>query len=259
MGFWLLGGFRVLPDFKYALDCAVLDAKKRAPFESVGLLCLRDGVTSYHSCENISKTPLFTFEISDDEFIDVSEVSEIVGVVHSHPKGRLVLSGADRKAQIASNIDWYLIVDEKIKRFRPCPPLLGREFTHGQHDCYSLFRDAYMLSGVDFPDFERREQWWEGEEELYLQNMKKHGFYQVDEPALGDVILMQLKSDRANHSAIYLEDMLILHHTPNRLSKRDLYAGFWQKHTHSIWRYEKWQLLDFTAISNDSENSLTSM
>lgn len=247
-------GFKI----DFALRLAVLDAQRRAPYESCGLITQSGDFFNFEPCKNISDTPLLTFEISPDDFI---KFGDVVGIVHSHPNGRLVLSGADRTAQITSGLPWHLIVDDRVKTFRPCPHLIGREFHHGTQDCYSLFRDAYMLSGLDLPNFYRHDNWWEEEIEMYLGNIASVGFYQIERENFrtGDVILMQLKSDRANHAAVYLGDEHILHHTPNRLSKRDLYSGYWQKHTHSIWRHEKWQSLDFTGIFNDLESSSTSM
>ncbi|OEF52567.1 phage tail protein, partial [Enterovibrio norvegicus] len=162
-----------------------------------------------------------------------------------------VLSEADRKSQRDTDLTWWLVVGDAVHTFRPVAPLIGRTFDHGTVDCYTLFRDAYALAGFDFPDFERPHDWWEGERELYLDNMAQHGFVRVETPEPGDVILMQLKSDRANHAAVYLGDMKIVHHLPGRLSGRDLYGGYWQRHTHSIWRHQQWQPSAFMGICND--------
>jgi len=59
----------------------------------------------------------------------------------------------------------------------------------------------------------------------------------------------------ANHAAIYIGNQQILHHCPNRLSKRDAYGGFWIDYTHSIWRHKKWQKLGYTAILNNMATS----
>lgn len=78
--------------------------------------------------------------------------------------------------QINSGLPWLLVCDEKIHRYEPVPPLLGRQFVHGVTDCYSLFRDAYHLTGINLPDFERHDDWWRHGEELYLDNMESNGF-----------------------------------------------------------------------------------
>jgi len=76
------------------------------------------------------------------------------------------------------------------------------------------------------------------------------GFEQVKEPQVGDVILISVGANVPNHAAIYVGDQMVLHHAPKRLSKRDLYDGYWLKHTHSIWRYREWSTLDFTVPLN---------
>ncbi|EKH97818.1 hypothetical protein EC5905_1492, partial [Escherichia coli 5905] len=37
-------------------------------------------------------------------------------------------------------------------------------------DCYTLFRDACHLAGIDMPDFEREDDWWRNGQNLYLDN-----------------------------------------------------------------------------------------
>jgi cell wall-associated NlpC family hydrolase len=38
-------------------------------------------------------------------------------------------------------------------------------------------------------------------------------------------------SGNPNHIAVYIGNEMILHHGHGRLSRRDIYGGFWQKHT----------------------------
>ena len=59
---------------------------------------------------------------------------------------------------------------------------------------------AYLV--VILPDFERDDYWWEDGFNLYLDNMAKHGFEQVEEPQIGDVILINIGADVPNHAAI---------------------------------------------------------
>lgn len=207
----------------------------------------------YMPCNNISPTPTETFEISPDDWITAEQQGAITAVVHSHPDGLPILSEADQIFQQQTGIDWWLVCDNKIHKFRYMQPLIGREFKHGITDCYTLFRDAYHISGLDFPNFNREDDWWNNGQELYLDNMKPNGFYQINlsEIQIGDVILFSLNSRSANHAAIYIGNNSILHHLPKRLSKRDLFSGYWLNNYHSIWRHKKWQSLNFTAISNN--------
>ena len=89
-------------------------------------------------------------------------------------------------------------------------------------------------------DYERRDQWWENGENLYLDNFIKEGMREVsfDELTYADIILMNLQSPVPNHAAIYLGNQQIIHHVQGRLSSRDVYGGYYQKVTAKILRHE---------------------
>lgn len=226
-------------------------AKRCAPQESCGFVIQTPTGVSYLPCRNIASAPEAYFEISPDDWLTAQAQGDIVGMVHSHPDGLPVLSQADRLMQRRSGLPWWLVCNDRIVKFRNVPPLLGREFLHGEMDCYTLFRDAYHLAGIELPDILHEDEWWNGDKDFYLENMEKNQFYQVSDAQPGDVILVCLGSHKANHSAIYCGDQQVLHHCPQRLSKRDIYGGYWLNYTHSIWRHTQWQLFGFTAICND--------
>lgn len=209
---------------------------------------------TYVPCENISADPKNYFEISPDDWITAEQQGVITAIVHSHPNGLPILSEADQIYQQKTGVNWWLVCNNQIYKFRCIQPLIGREFQHGVTDCYTLFRDAYHLCGIDIPDFKRADEWWSNGENLYLDNMAKNGFYQINLSNLqeGDVILFSLNSKTVNHAAVYIGDNSILHHLPKRLSKRDLFSGYWLKNYHSIWRHQQWQSSNFTAISNNT-------
>ena len=228
-------------------------AKAAEPLEACGFL-LSNG--EYYPARNISSDPTTSVIWHPDDFIAAQDKSDLHALVHSHPNGPRVLSSADRYNQVRSGLRWMLVVDNEIYNFPCVPHLVGRKFEHGKQDCYTLSRDVYTLSGIEFPDFFRADDWWDHGENLYLEHLPTLGFYVIDDnPQLGDVIMISLGSDTANHSAIYLGDGKILHHCADRLSKVDLYGGYFQRHTHSIWRYKAWQSLDFMAIYNDLDAS----
>ncbi|WP_213993875.1 Mov34/MPN/PAD-1 family protein [Sodalis sp. dw_96] len=213
----------------------------------------------YVRCRNMAGTPESSFEIHPDDWSAAEDKGDIQAVVHSHPGGVPFLSEADRIMQCRSGLPWWLVCNGAIRKFRCAPPLLGRKFEHGVMDCYTIMRDAYHLCGHDLPDFERKDDWWKGKADLYFENMAAGGFVRLGDGAEifpGDVFLMCLDLagqtiPKATHSAIYIGNQQILHQRPNALSKRDVYGGFWQKITHSTWRYQKWQQSDFTGILND--------
>ena len=207
----------------------------------------------YMPCTNISPTPTETFEISPDDWIQAETLGEITAIVHSHPNGQPILSEADQIYQQQTAVDWWIVCDNQIHKFRYIKPLLGREFEHGKTDCLTIVRDAYMLAGIDLPDYERADDWWHNGQNLYLDLLPKNGFERVGAEDIqeGDIILVCLGSETPNHAAVYIGNQYILHHCPDRLSKRDLYGGFWRNYTHSIWRHKQWQQFGYTAISNN--------
>lgn len=237
-------------------------AKQNEPREMCGFVILNGGELEFINCENIADDPENFFEISPDDFVSTGFRYDIVAIVHSHPGGDPILSVADFQMQQNTGMDWWLVCGDDVYQFPFFEPLLGRQFVHGHTDCYTLFRDFYRLAGVEFPNFERDDYWWEDGFNLYMDHMEEQGFESltdVKELQVGDVILIQVGADVPNHAAIYIGDQMVLHHSPRRLSKRDLYDGYWLKHTHSLWRFKNWSQLNFTAALNNLEVNLSSM
>ncbi len=95
--------------------------------------------------------------MSPEDWLQAEMQGEIVALVHSHPAGLPWLSEADRRLQVQSDLPWWLVCRGVIHKFRCVPHLTGRRFEHGVTDCYTLFRDAYHLAGIDLPDFYRHD------------------------------------------------------------------------------------------------------
>ena len=206
-------------------------------------------------CANTHPEPDKHFRISDDDWLTAEAAGEITAVFHSHPENKLVLSGADRRSQVATGIDWWLASAGVLRKFRPVPHLLGRRFEHGITDCYTLFRDAYHLCGIDLPDFPRSNGWWVRGENLYLKNIANNGFYEVplSEIQPGDVIIRRAfaESDPC-HAMIYLGENLVIHHeSSGRLSRREPLRPAYIRLTHSVWRHEQCSHLDSRGIFAD--------
>nr|WP_311237735.1 NlpC/P60 family protein [Escherichia coli] len=134
-------------------------------------------------------------------------------------------------------------------------------FEHGVTDCYTLFRDAYHLAGIEMPDFHRGDDWWRNGQNLYLDNLEATGLYQVPLSSAqpGDVLLCCFGSSVPNHAAIYCGDGELLHHIPEQLSKRERYTDKWQRRTHSLWRHRAWHASAFTGIYNDLVGGVAQM
>lgn len=235
-------------------------AKQVQPQESCGFVISVGDKWQYVPCENVADDPLNFFEISPDDFLAAESLGEIIALVHSHPddkteKGLPYLSTVDRECQIRTQCDFWLVVGGEIKCFRYIPALLGRTFENNKQDCRNILLDCYMLAGADFPDDVKYAfDWFETGANLYEENLLRFGFEKLsqdEQPQLGDIVMLQIGSEVANHAGIYLGEQLMLHHSEGRLSARVPYNGFWLQYTHSIWRHKQWQQLHFTAILND--------
>lgn len=225
-------------------------AKKEYPNEMCGVLIKNSSnIVEFIQCENLSDTPTELFELDSSVLIEY----DVIAIVHSHTNGKNYLSKCDMKNQRILDLDWILVCDDQVICYRPIAPLLGRPFEFNKQDCYNLFKDCYMLSGIDFPDFTYPYNWYELGMNLYVDNLSKYGFEKVDTPELGDVILFQVGSQLPNHAGIYVGKQMFIHHSIDKLSKRDIYGGYWLKCTHSIWRYKCRSQLNFTAILNNLE------
>jgi len=226
---------------------ALEHARADYPREACGLLVIRKGREVYARCRNIGVgTDQFVIHPEDYAAADIQ--GEIVGVVHSHPGMSPEPSQADRVACEASGLPWHIVgfPSEDWVRIEPTgfvAPLVGREWSHGVLDCYSLVRDWFRSErGVLLPNFARFDDWWKRGENLYLDNFAQVGFEAVNFADLrslqpGDCFLMQVASPVPNHAAVYLGDGLILHHLQGRLSSRDVYGGYWHKVTTHVLKY----------------------
>ncbi len=245
--------FRRRGQYKGGTHRAQFAALLNAPAESCGFVVRAPEGERYFPGVNISGEPEDYFRMAPEDWLQAEMQGEIVALVHSHPGGLPWLSEADRRLQVQSDLPWWLVCRGAIHKFRCVPHLTGRRFEHGVTDCYTLFRDAYHLAGIEMPDFHRGDDWWRHGQNLYLDNLEATGLYQVPLSAAqpGDVLLCCFGSSVPNHAAIYCGDGELLHHIPEQLSKRERYTDKWQRRTHSLWRHREWHASAFTGICND--------
>jgi proteasome lid subunit RPN8/RPN11 len=224
---------------------ALAHSAREFPREACGLLVIHKGRETYVPCRNIG-VGTDQFVIHPEDYVRADQLGEIVGVFHSHPNLSPEPSQADRVACEATALPWFIVSFPAGQWTELQPqgylaPLVGREWSHGVLDCYSLIRDWYAQErGIDLPDFARFDEWWKRGGNLYLDNFARAGFHVVEASDMnpGDVLLMQVASPVPNHAAIYLSDGLILHHLQGRLSSRDVYGGYWQKITTHTLRHQ---------------------
>jgi len=238
------------------------------PREACGFL-LQNG--TYFPCVNVAGDKEEHFRISAEDWTKAEDLSPIVGVVHSHPNWTEKASEGDRVSCESSGLPWYIysvhtnqegeVYRSGMSVIEPSgykSPLVGRPFHHGTLDCLQIILDYYSWElGIDLGKYEREDDWWMSGKDYYRELLPLAGFKKVagenvEDIVLmeGDVVLMQIKSPVPNHAAIYLEHGTlksqsglhptpgsILHHMYGNDSKRDVFGGYWLRHTVSIWRY----------------------
>lgn len=120
--------------------------------------------------------------------------------------------------------------------------LLGLDFVHGERDCYTMLRSYFSDNhGIELDNFDREDGWWDGDENLYMDNYSSQGFEVIDvhptDYNVSDVFLIAVRSRVPNHAAIHLGEGYILHHFYNRRSSRELYKGIWRNNTLAVLRH----------------------
>jgi proteasome lid subunit RPN8/RPN11 len=223
-------------------------AATEAPRECCGVAVVIKGRLRYWPCRNIA-TEIDRFEIEPDDYAAAEDLGEIVGICHSHVFLPPVPSDADKAMCEHSGVPWLIVnhptgTHQIIEPSGYEAPLVGRQFTHGVLDCYQIIVDHYQRNlGIKLPYFARSEDWWLKGQNLYLDGFEKAGFVQVGDGThtdirTHDVLVMQVASPVPNHAAIYLGDGVILQHLQGRLSSRDVYGGYWSKHTSLVLRHQ---------------------
>jgi proteasome lid subunit RPN8/RPN11 len=228
-------------------DLAFAHAKKEMEKgrESCGLVIIENGYEVYVPCRNLSAFR-DVFMLDPHDYAAAEDRGEVVRIIHSHPFASPAPSEIDKVSCELSKLPWSIVSVPNGTWFDFEPsgyeaPLVGRQWAHGLMDCYSLIRDYYKKTlNIEIPNFEREFQWWEKGQNLYAENFEKAGFREVPlkEIQKHDVILIQFMSSVINHGAIYLGDDQMLHHLHNRLSGRDVFGGYWLKHTVKVVRHE---------------------
>nr|BAR26548.1 putative phage cell-wall peptidase [uncultured Mediterranean phage uvMED]BAR26589.1 putative phage cell-wall peptidase [uncultured Mediterranean phage uvMED]BAR26616.1 putative phage cell-wall peptidase [uncultured Mediterranean phage uvMED]BAR26670.1 putative phage cell-wall peptidase [uncultured Mediterranean phage uvMED]BAR26740.1 putative phage cell-wall peptidase [uncultured Mediterranean phage uvMED] len=225
---------------------ALQHAKDESPRESVGLVHIVKGKEKYYKCNNLAEIPDEHFVLDPEDYIKAENKGEITAIIHSHPTTHHNPSPADLVACEKSGLHWF-IVNPKTELWGSCKPsgyelpYVGRSFFHGVVDCYTLVRDFYKKEfAIHLNDYFRKDKWWDKGENMYLDNFKNEGFYEIPlkEIQYGCVVLMNIESNVPNHAAIYLEDNIVLHHVQGRLSSRDVYGGYYITNTAKVLKHE---------------------
>ncbi|WP_422507115.1 C40 family peptidase [Stenotrophomonas sp. GZD-301] len=225
------------------------------PRECCGLIVAMAGGEAYVACRNVAATPSEHFRLPAEDYAAAEDLGEVLAVVHSHPNAPATPSDADRVMCEVSGVRWHIVSVGQVtgeapecadlQSIEPCgyvAPLIGRQFSHGILDCYTLVRDFYERElGVLLNQYDRQDDWWVKGQDLYsIDRLHAEGFELVDTaPRRGDMVLMQVRSPVPNHAGILLGDGQMLHHMHGRLSERVPYGGMWAERTCYIVRHRE--------------------
>lgn len=248
---YLLADSRQREDFKVnipSLANEVRNHQNRHPGEEVcGLVYEFGGALTYIPVTNSHPEPANNFMIHPKEYeVLVEKYNLPIAISHTHPKQSTpVASEKDMASCSVVQIPFVIWADGRSTVIYPksydSKKYEGRSFVHGVVDCYTIIRDWYQHElGIELPNFVRPDGWWDKGFDLYTDNFKNCGFGRVDpsKARKHDIVIMTIRSRVPNHGAIYLGDMKILHHLPTRLSKIDVYGGYWQRNTSLILRHK---------------------
>ena len=227
-------------------ELALKHAKEEDPKESCGLVVCWKGRGKYIACRNIAPSPNHHFIIDPFDWVKAEDTGQILAVVHSHPHSSPKPSEADLKACDVINLPWHICNPntEEWHTFNPVNwkiPLIGRNYSYGIYDCWSLVRDYYNEKGIKLRDWDRPHSLDAFEEDpLFERCYKETGFRELDddEPLQeGDSVLFSTYKNKLNHVGVFIEPQQILHHSQGRLSSRDFYGEWLLKCTKRRLRY----------------------
>lgn len=234
------------------------------PKEATGFVVVTPEGEKYIPAVNIAEQANDMVIVCPKSQAKAYKAGEVVAFFHSHPNHPAKPSEADLVGCERMGLPWYiqplndhggaLEVGELITVIPSGykAPLIGRSFSHGVLDCYTLIRDYYDRElGIGLPDFQRDDEWWNKGQNLYEENFAKAGFVPVHDLKPHDVILMQYYSEVTNHAGVLIGDYRLksehtefnvpdamIHHASNRLSERVIYGGYWADITRMVLRHK---------------------
>ena len=204
---------------------------------------------------NIAENKANEFKVAIEDYADAYTENRLNAVLHSHNAltqlPRLdprTPSGKDLACWISIQVPFGIVAtngqevsDILWLNEDVIEPLEGREFIHGKHDCYSIWRDYYRLNhNIIMRNYPRDYCWWLNEQNLYSDEaIASEGFIEVskNDIQIGDVVLMRVVSPVLNHCAVVTGTNEIIHQLSHRLSGYDSLAK-WGKYIEKCYRHE---------------------
>ena len=221
------------------------------PNEACGVVI--NGV--FYPTKNTHEEPTQHFSICGAEQARLEiEHGRIEAILHSHPYSIKDVrrwpafwpSGHDMQQWLKGTIPWGILSTEGQTTSdlvwlddNEITPLIGRQFAHGIHDCYSLVRDWFRLErNITLPNYPRGMEWWEKGANYYEENFAAAGFTEISakDATIGDCILIALRSPVIHHAAVITGSNEITHHGIKELSRKDKLSR-WVPYVRKFVRY----------------------
>ncbi|QJT70548.1 UNVERIFIED_ASMBLY: putative minor tail protein [Shigella phage 2019SD1] len=184
-----------------------------------------------HACKNTTAhdDPENHFEMDAIEYVEACESGELIAVVHSHTGdgASTIPSAHDTCMCDEMGVSWVIVSwpEGDMRIIEPeSRPLIGRPWSLGAYDCWGLIMAWHKQHGVILNDFRKPYEWWKPEhgENLYRKI----------------IVIFQLSAPVWNHAGIYLGNNQLLHHASGKLSRVDLYSGWYQEHAKMVCRHK---------------------
>ena len=223
-------------------------AKKEAPKEACGLLAIIDGKETFWPCKNLADGNFEFFVLDPDDWAECEDKGEVLGVIHSHPKGAAHPSETDKAACEHIGFPYYIysIEHDNWQLLKPVgwktPSLIGRTFIWGKHDCWSVVSDWYLeVKNIKLMDWKRPKRIKDFlDNPLFEKGLPITGFKKQptnNNVQVGDVLLFRSVTGNLDHVAVYIGDMMILNHNIKALSCREPFDLRYQQALRGVYRY----------------------
>jgi proteasome lid subunit RPN8/RPN11 len=199
-----------------------------------------------HRCFNAHPDPANAFRIEPESYARW-ESRGIAAVWHSHARHD-GLSPSDQAAVLADGELAWIVYCLRTDRFHIVDPtdrgpLIGRTFSYGILDCYSLVSDFHWQHlGIELPPWPRRDygEWSQRDFTVFDDEVQKHCRQVGAERLLpGDIVFMG--RSQTSHIGVIDHTGGLLHHPVGKRSRSEFYGEFWQAKTRSIWRHRQAQ------------------
>jgi proteasome lid subunit RPN8/RPN11 len=199
-------------------------AEKVYPEECCGLIISVSDAFVILECKNTAEDKNHFFSLSPTDYIRGGQIGKIVGYYHSEniPVDGRVFSELDIINFKIHGL-WSVIYNNISKQFYCLSgqeelKYLGRNFSIGNSDCFSLVRD-YLKNelGINVRDYKRDSKWFLKSPRLWLDNYSSEGFRPTNVAQKNDIILFG-EFDLPTHAGVYMGNNLILHHPRNQWS-----------------------------------------